>query len=205
MVARGSAALVAMAAMVGLGAYWLEAWEKLSHNPLLILWVSAAYLTDLCNLLAAIAFATFAVRGSTPATQRLLGLAVTLLLVLLAGYFGALDGAQGFGTRGLADTMTHGVTPVLAILVWLALLPKTELRWRDALIWPLPLAGYFAYAMVRGAIFDAYAYPFLDPEANGAAMVAAFASAFILAALVFGLVVVTLARLTRRRPHAAGA
>lgn len=199
MVTRIAAGLVALAAMIGLAAYWVEAWEKLTHDPLLILWVSAAYFTDLSNLLVAATFATFAVRGSTPATQRSLGLAVTIMLVLVTGYFGVLGGAEGFGTRGLADTMTHGVTPALAILVWLALLPKAELRWRDALIWPLPVAGYFAYAMVRGGVSGDYPYPFLDPEANGPVLVAAFAAAFVIAALVFGLLVVALARRTARK------
>lgn len=199
MVTRIAAGLVALAAIIGLAAYWVEAWEKLSNNPLLILWVSAAYFTDLSNLLVAAAFGTFAVRGSTPATQRSLGLAVTIMLVLVTGYFGVLGGGQGFGTRGLADTMTHGVTPALAILVWLALLPKDDLRWRDALIWPLPVAGYFAYAMVRGGVSGDYPYPFLDPAENGPALVAAFSAAFVIAALVFGLLVVALARRTVRK------
>lgn len=199
MVTRIAAGLVALSAMVGLAAYWTDAWAELSHNPLLILWVSAAYFTDLSNLLVATAFATFAARGSTPATQWSLGLAVTIMLVLVTGYFGVLGGAQGFGTRGLADTMTHGVTPVLAILVWLAVLPKGDLRWRDALIWPLPVAGYFAYAMVRGGVSGDYPYPFLDPAENGASMVAAFAAAFVVAALVFGLLVVAVARRTVRK------
>ena len=98
MVTRIAAGLVALSAMVGLAAYWTDAWAELSHNPLLILWVSAAYFTDLSNLLVAAAFATFAARGSTPATQWSLGLAVTIMLVLVTGYFGVLGGAQGFGT-----------------------------------------------------------------------------------------------------------
>ncbi len=60
----------------------------------------------------------------------------------------------------------HDVTPILFVLFW-ALTPHGELKWRD-LRWALiPPALYLAYALARGAVDGWYAYWFLDPSKQG--------------------------------------
>jgi hypothetical protein len=70
------------------------------------------------------------------------------------------------GWQKVADATLHDVTPILFVVLW-AMLPHSELKWRDV---KWALAGpalYLAYALARGAVDGWYAYWFLDPSSQG--------------------------------------
>jgi hypothetical protein len=70
-----------------------------------------------------------------------------------------------------SDFFLHYVTPVLVLLDWLLLPPRTASRWRDIPLWLSFPLGYAALVLARAAAFTTfpirYPYPFLDPTTRG--------------------------------------
>ncbi len=67
--------------------------------------------------------------------------------------------------------MLHMVVPVLAIVVWVLVGPRSRAAWRtglEALAWPLL---WLVYTLLVGAGTGWYPYPFLDPGTDGAGAV----------------------------------
>lgn len=62
------------------------------------------------------------------------------------------------------DHVLHQVTPVALIADWLADPPRRRVRCPGAASWLLLPLLYVGYGLVRGALTDWYAYPFLDPD-----------------------------------------
>ena len=129
-----------------------------------------------------------------PATVDLVRGAATLFLsitgvvygLLLSGYTEALQ-----TTIPWVDNVLHRIIPIVMVIDWLLVPPRTRLSLRKALIWFAYPALYSVYSWIRGPIVDWYPYPFLDPRnAGGWAAVAAYSVAIAAGALLFAWLVV---------------
>ncbi len=139
--------------------------EKGGH-PGHALWVFLGFFTILTNLAIAVAcLARWRGRwpGWWPAPRMMLAcLALNIALVGLVYHLLLSDLWNPQGLHWWADQGVHGAVPVLFLIHWALFAPKAGLVWRDALRWMIYPAGYFAYALARGAADGWYPYPFLD-------------------------------------------
>jgi hypothetical protein len=97
---------------------------------------------------------------------RLAGLlSITITFVL---FHIALDHLQELqGSAKVADTLLHTVSPILALVGWLAFGPRDWLTTRIVLLSLLFAVTWMVFALIRGPIVDYYAYPFADPRRIG--------------------------------------
>lgn len=105
------------------------------------------------------------------------------------------------GWAALADAGLHYVTPVLAVLGWVAFGPRERIDGRvvlTMLVWP---AAWGAWLLANGAITGYYPYPFINARDRGylAAVLDLLAVAGVLVALAL-LARVTDNRLAQREP-----
>ncbi|WP_375194900.1 Pr6Pr family membrane protein [Sphingobium sp.] len=125
------------------------------------LWVLLRYFTVLTNVAVAVIFGGIAL-GARVTARRIGGVTLAILLVgviyglLLRGLLDLSGGAL------LADMLLHKAVPVLAALWWIACAPKGRLRRRDPLWWAVFPVTYLPYALLRGAMEEKYAYPFIN-------------------------------------------
>jgi hypothetical protein len=160
MMARISAAIVALVALAGLAVQFGATLDQ-TGSVAATLWVLLRFFTVLANMLVVLAFGGVALGGRLHPC-RLAGVVLAILLVgivyglLLRGLLELSGGAL------LADTLLHKVTPVLAPLWWIAFAPRGQLGWRDPWGWALFPALYLPYALLRGMAEGGYAYPFIN-------------------------------------------
>lgn len=107
------------------------------------------------------------------------------------------------GLQRLADSVLHYLQPVLYVVCWLAFAEKTTLRWRDVPVWLLFPLIYLGITLVSGALSGWYPYPFIHAGELGYGRVLVNIAALIGAFIVLGLVVLAVARLSRRAAGAA--
>lgn len=165
------------------------------------LWGMLAYFTVTTNLLLAVLLTGVALGHRAFAAPRLAaGVALAMVLVGVVYHLllrGLLDLSGG---DRVADALLHTATPLLALLYWLACVPKGALTRRDPLGWALYPLAYLAYALARGAATGRYAYPFLDVPRLGWAGVGGYAVVIALGFLGAGAALVWLdGRLGRGR------
>jgi hypothetical protein len=79
---------------------------------------------------------------------------------------------QPQGAQWLADELLHDVVPVLFLLYWFWAVPRIAPRLAQALQWAVYPMVYLVYALLRGAWFGSYPYPFLDVAKLGSGRVA---------------------------------
>jgi len=159
---RAAAALIAVAATIGLVLQFFVSWQQLV-SPMATLWVLLAYFTILTNILVAVVFFVIAFMGLERCQPYVL--AGTTLSILLVGviYYLLLHGLSELsGSSRVANTLLHLVTPVAVPVYWLAAATKGKLRWRDPLLWATYPLAYFCYALLRGDLTAKYPYPFID-------------------------------------------
>lgn len=204
--ARIAAALIAIAAWVGIGIHVEAQWSQ-SGSLLTALWVIGGYFTVLTNLLVAVLFTLLALGWDGAAKPRLIT-GTTLAIVLVGVVYGVLLQGLKELTAGaaVANILLHRLTPILVPLFWLLFVPKGTLRWTDPLIWAIYPVLYLVYALIRGSAEGKYAYPFIDVAANGATQVAITCAVIALCFIAAGLACVwldqSLARIRQRHPHA---
>ena len=75
------------------------------------------------------------------------------------------------GWAQVADELLHVVVPIGFVVYWCLYVPKTGLRWRDALTWAIYPILYLVYALVHGVLSGVYAYPSIDVATLGYAAV----------------------------------
>lgn len=182
---RGAAALAALAAWVGL-AVQLNASSILTGSMGAAAWVMLRYFTVITNLALAVIFTGVAFGRPAYGVPTLLGGVTLSILLVGVVYFLLLRGlVELSGGARAADVLLHQVTPILGSLFWLACVPKGLLRSRDPWLWAAFPLAYLVYALVRGGLDGAYAYPFIDVAQLGWAQTgfnaAAIALSFILA------------------------
>lgn len=188
--ARVLSGLVALAAWSGIAIYFYA----LVSGPVswsAALWTILGYFTVMTNLLVAVVFTGAAARSDAFQSPFLIG--GVLLNILLVGivYALLLRGLRELtGGSQLANILLHQVTPLLVAIFWLAFVPKGALRWRHPLLWALYPAGYFLYALARGAIEGRYPYPFIDVAEIGLPRTLIDAALITIAFLIVGEVLV---------------
>lgn len=153
--------LLIVAGAVGLVCTWIPATTPL--GPLVYFTVQSNF------LLLAYAVWSFGGRAST------LKGAVTLYISItgLVAHFILMDGASplplltsgDIGDKG--EFLLHYVTPVLALIDWLAFDRGLRPRWIEPLKWLVYPAAYLVFALVRGLFVHRYPYPFLDVNRLG--------------------------------------
>ena len=171
-------------------------------------WIYLGYFTVLTNLAAALAL-TAAASGRRGALGKFFArpdvhTAIAMSIIVVAAIYHLLLRQlwQPQGWQVVGDDALHTVMPLLFVLYWWLAMPKATLCWRQVFVWQIYPAGYFVYALARGALNDWYPYPFLDVSALGYLRVLGDALGMLLVFIVVGLLLVTLARWQVRRSAA---
>ena len=94
----------------------------------------------------------------------------TILMISVTGiiYQGLLAAsAKNVGLEIVTNFFLHQLTPIVVVVVWLLVGPRRQFKWVDiplALILPIVWA---IFALVRGAVINAYPYGFLNVDKHG--------------------------------------
>lgn len=197
-VLAAATAAIAFAALVGQFALMLQNAAAMGIRPVTAAWRFLGYFTILTNALVALAMAAVAL-GRVPRERR--GVAVALTGLMLAiGLVGVVYHAvlaalwSPQGLQWWVDQALHSMTPALALMFWIAFVPKAGLRYADAPWWMAWPSVYAAYAFLRGAADGWFPYPFIDATRLGWHVALGNAVALAVAFLVTGLLLVFLCR-----------
>ena len=180
--------VVAAASLLGQGHMLVGLTAEKGGHLGLAIWVFFGFFTILTNGLVALACLARA-RGVWPlwwpsAKMMLACLALNLVLVAMVYHLLLSRLWNPVGLHWWADQGLHSAVPGLFLAYWALFAPKAGLVWRDALRWLVYPAGYFAYALARGAVDGWYPYPFLDVGKLGYGVV--LANALVMTALLVG-------------------
>ncbi|WP_432217633.1 Pr6Pr family membrane protein [Pseudomonas kribbensis] len=127
-----------------------------------------SYFTVITNTLVAVVL-TCAVTDRESAARRWFlqpwvssGIAVSIAVVGLAYSILLRHLWHPQGWQFIADELLHDVMPLLFLAYWWVCVPKGRLRLKHLPLWLIYPLVYFAYALLRGHLLGAYAYPFID-------------------------------------------
>ena len=98
------------------------------------------------------------------------------------------------GWQFIADELLHDVMPVLFLGYWWCCVPKGTLRLWHLPLWMIYPLVYFIYALLRGHLLGAYAYPFIDVAVLGYPQVLANAGGILVGFVLVGLLLIGLDR-----------
>ncbi|MFY9331321.1 MAG: Pr6Pr family membrane protein [Candidatus Nanopelagicales bacterium] len=150
------------------------------------------YFTILSNILVAVMMTLLFINPSRDGRIfRVLRLDTILMITVTGVVYNLIlagDGPGPVAWGAVANSLEHQITPVLTVVVWLVVGPR---GWINAKVvaysFVLPVA-WLIYALIRGAIIDAYPYPFLDVIANGYGTVFINVIGIIIFALILNLI-----------------
>lgn len=132
-----------------------------------------SYFTVLTNTLVATVL-TCAVTPRESATRRWFlqpwvssGVTVSIVVVGLAYSLLLRHLWHPEGWQFIADELLHDVMPLVFLGYWWFCVPKGTLRLWHLPVWLIYPLVYFAYALLRGNLLGAYAYPFIDVAVLG--------------------------------------
>ena len=132
-----------------------------------------SYFTVLTNTLVATVL-TCAVTSRESAARRWLlqpwvssGVTVSIVVVGLAYSLLLRHLWHPEGWQFIADELLHDVMPLVFLGYWWFCVPKGTLRLWHLPVWLVYPLVYFAYALLRGDLLGAYAYPFIDVAVLG--------------------------------------
>ncbi|MEX5666709.1 Pr6Pr family membrane protein [Pseudomonas neuropathica] len=159
-----------------------------------------SYFTILTNTLVATVL-TCAVTDRESAARRWFlqpwvssGIAVSIAVVGLAYSLLLRHLWHPEGWQFIADELLHDVMPLLFLGYWWVCVPKGSLRWWHLPVWLIYPLVYFIYALLRGHLLGAYAYPFIDVAVLGYPQVLVNAGGILVGFVGIGLVVIGLDR-----------
>ncbi|WP_439574496.1 Pr6Pr family membrane protein [Phreatobacter sp.] len=143
-----------------------------------------SFFTVLTNLLVAVVMTRLA--SGSRVSASLAG-ATTLNIAVVGLVYSAVLRAiwNPVGWQKVADHLLHDVVPVLAVLVWLAFVPKGRLSARDLPVWLIYPFAFLGLSLVRGSFDGWYPYPFLDVGRLGLGVV--LRNALVVTVLFLGL------------------
>jgi hypothetical protein len=127
-----------------------------------------SYFTILTNIMVALCFTCPLLSPSSRAGQYFsrsyvqAGIAVYIAIVGITYSLLLRQLWKPQGSQLIADRLLHDVMPIVYVLFWLIFVRKGNLKWSYAFSWLLYPAIYLAYVLIRGAVTDAYPYPFID-------------------------------------------
>jgi len=159
-----------------------------------------SYFTILTNTLVATVL-TCAVTERESAARRWFlqpwvssGIAVSIAVVGLAYSILLRHLWHPEGWQFVADELLHDVMPLLFLGYWWYCVPKGTLRLWHLPLWLIYPLVYFIYALLRGHLLGAYAYPFIDVAVLGYPQVLANAGGILLGFVLVGLLIIGLDR-----------
>lgn len=159
-----------------------------------------SYFTILTNTLVATVL-TCAVAERESAARRWFlqpwvssGIAVSIAVVGLAYSILLRHLWHPEGWQFVADELLHDVMPLLFLGYWWCCVPKGTLRLRHLPLWLIYPLVYFIYALLRGHLLGAYAYPFIDVAVLGYPQVLANAGGILVGFVLVGLLIIGLDR-----------
>jgi len=164
-----------------------------------------SYFTVLTNTLVAVVL-TCAVTDRESAARRWFlqpwvssGIAVSIAVVGLAYSILLRHLWHPQGWQFIADELLHDVMPLLFLAYWWLCVPKGTLRLKHLPLWLIYPLVYFAYALLRGHLLGAYAYPFIDVALLGYPQVFVNAGGILLGFVLIALLVIGVDRWQGRR------
>ncbi|WP_236193493.1 Pr6Pr family membrane protein [Pseudomonas glycinae] len=164
-----------------------------------------SYFTVLTNTLVAVVL-TCAVTERESAARRWFlqpwvssGIAVSIAVVGLAYSILLRHLWHPQGWQFIADELLHDVMPLLFLAYWWLCVPKGSLRLKHLPLWLIYPLVYFAYALLRGHLLGAYAYPFIDVALLGYPQVFVNAGGILLGFVLMALLVIGIDRWQGRR------
>jgi hypothetical protein len=201
--ARITAALIALLAIASLQLQYVLLLEQVRHTVGSMVGTLRflGYFTVLSNILVA-AVTVYAVAGLGGFLSRSRVRAGVALYIAVTGlvYFLVLRHLwQPQGAQWWADTGLHYAVPVAYVAWWLALVPHGALRGMDLLKWLLFPLCYLGWALLLGARYGQYPYPFIDLAQLGWARTLANAFGVLCLFLLLGGLVLFLDRKLARR------
>jgi len=159
-----------------------------------------SYFTILTNTLVATVL-TCAVTERESAARRWFlqpwvnsGIAVSIAVVGLAYSILLRHLWHPEGWQFVADELLHDVMPLLFLGYWWRCVPKGTLRLWHLPLWLIYPLVYFIYALLRGHLLGAYAYPFIDVAVLGYPQVLANAGGILVGFVLVGLLIIGLDR-----------
>lgn len=167
-----------------------------------------SYFTILSNLTVAIVMTILALRPRTSGRVFKVLRLDALVMITITGLLYALllaASANNQGLQSVASAIEHDIVPILTVVVWLLVGPRDWIRlWMIPASLILPLA-WAAYTLVRGAVINAYPYPFLNVAKYGLSSVVITILEIAVVGIVFGLVFWGIDRLLGRGARASRA
>jgi hypothetical protein len=159
-----------------------------------------SYFTVLTNTLATVVLTCELTTRESAARRWFLqpwvssGIAVSIAVVGLAYSLLLRHLWHPEGWQFLVDELLHDIMPLLFLAYWWLCVPKGTLRLWHIPVWVIYPLVYFVYALLRGHLLSAYAYPFIDVGTLGYPQVFINAGGILAGFLGIALVVVGLDR-----------
>ncbi|MFJ4494903.1 Pr6Pr family membrane protein [Pseudomonas atacamensis] len=159
-----------------------------------------SYFTILTNTLVATVLTCAATERESAARRWFLqpwvssGIAVSIAVVGLAYSILLRHLWHPDGWQFVADELLHDVIPLLFLGYWWCCVPKGTLRLWHLPLWLIYPLVYFIYALLRGHLLGAYAYPFIDVAVLGYPQVLANAGGILVGFVLVGLLIIGLDR-----------
>ena len=98
----------------------------------------------------------------------------------------------------ISNILQHYITPMISIVVWLALGPRGQFKFSDTFaVFIVPIA-YLAYTLIHGAVASVYPYPFFNVIKYGYVSVLSLMGAVIVGGYVVALIYYGVERLRTR-------
>ncbi|MGY2440609.1 Pr6Pr family membrane protein [Pseudomonas sp. SDO52101_S400] len=164
-----------------------------------------SYFTVITNTLVAVVL-TCAVTDRESAARRWFlqpwvssGIAVSIAVVGLAYSILLRHLWHPQGWQFIADELLHDLMPLLFLVYWWVCVPKGTLHLKHLPLWLIYPLVYFAYALLRGHLLGAYAYPFIDVALLGYPQVFVNAGGILVGFVLIALLVIGIDRWQGRR------
>jgi len=144
-----------------------------SGNVLATLKIILPFFTVLSNILCAIALTAILIfknsgigRFFASSSTRA---AVTVYIVVVGLIYNlALRGLETpTGWNSVANELLHVVNPLVVLAYWIFFAKKSNLEYKNALVWLIYPVLYVIMIVVRGALLNKYPYPFINVVALG--------------------------------------
>ena len=164
-----------------------------------------SYFTVITNTLVAVVLTCAVTDRESKARRWFLqpwvssGIAVSIAVVGLAYSILLRHLWHPQGWQFIADELLHDVMPLLFLAYWWLCVPKGSLRLKHLPLWLIYPLVYFAYALLRGHLLGAYAYPFIDVALLGYPQVFINAGGILLGFVLIALLVIGIDRWQGRR------
>lgn len=163
------------------------------------------YFTWVSNILVAIVLTMLARninrRGAVFATLRMDSLVMISVTGLVYYVLLAAD-ADPQGLELVTNSLAHYIIPILTVLIWLLIGPRGLFRiWTVFTALIIPILWAF-YAMIRGAVINAYPYGFLNAQELGLGTALTNIAGVAMLGIVLGLIFWLLDRILSRGTRA---